>query len=65
MITVSKNANPYSVLQRNGKTEGAAFDVVPALKKLISRGKFTALILFKAKTRVASQSEHRKPYLSS
>lgn len=33
MITVSKNANPYSVLQRNGKTEGAAFDVAPALKK--------------------------------
>lgn len=32
MITICKNIKPYSVFQRNGETEGVAFDVVYALK---------------------------------
>lgn len=51
MITICKNIKPFSVFQRNGETEGVAFDVVHALKITTSRGKFTAIILIRAESK--------------
>lgn len=64
MITICKNIKPFSVFQRNGETEGVAFDVVHALK-ILQEEDLRLLYSSEQKAKVASRREHRKPHLRS